>query len=159
MKPAKRTGKTPPIGNVLCAASVLGKWLKFSFYGLVLLAFIEITRATPQIATDSPVGFFTNVAARLLSAEMNLDLNHIQVYPTNQYTPAVHRLLQVTANIFDATSTNYYPSVFRPVFSQDASGNVFIVGYTNLSDDCRPGERSQLPHPWTQPACRGRTWP
>ena len=59
----------------------------------------------------------------------------IEIYPTNQYTPAVNRLLQVTANIYDATTTNFYPSVFRPLFSRDARGfgsNLFISGYTNV---------------------------
>ena len=147
MKLLKRTGKTGRIGNVLCAASAWGKCLKISFCGLVLLAFVETTQATPPIATDSPIGFFTNVAARLLSTEINLDLNHIQVYPTNQYTPAVHRLLQVTANIYDGTSTNYYPSVFRPLFSRDASGSVFITGYTNLSVVADPASDPQFAAP------------
>lgn len=56
------------------------------------------------------------------------------------YTPAVNRLLQLAANIYDA-STNGPPSpqgkinlphVFRPVFENDGFGNVFIVGYTNV---------------------------
>lgn len=105
--------------------------LKVFFGGLMLLAVVETSRATSPISTACPLGFFINVAARLLSTEMNADLNHIQVYPTNQYTPAVHRLLQVTANIYDATTTNSYPTIFRPLFTVDANGNVFISGYTN----------------------------
>jgi hypothetical protein len=35
----------------------------------------------------------------------DLNLNHIQIYPTNQYTPSVDRLLQVMANLYD-TCTN-----------------------------------------------------
>ncbi len=147
MKLSKPAGKTAQIRNVFSAPTVLGKWLKISFCGLVLLASVETAPATPPIAVDNPIGFFTNVAARLLTMEMNLDLNHIQVYPTNQYTPAVHRLLQVTANIFDATTTNYYPSVFRPVFSQDASGSVFITGFTNLSEITDPANDPQFAAP------------
>ena len=60
--------------------------------------------AGPLVNTDSPIGFFTNVANRLLQSQLGLSLNHIQVFPTNQYTPAVHRLLQVTANLYDATT-------------------------------------------------------
>ncbi len=44
----------------------------------------------------------------------NVNLGQIEIYPTNQYTPAVQRLLQVAANVYDATTTNQYPSVFRP---------------------------------------------
>jgi len=58
------------------------------------------------------------------------------------YTPAVHRLLQLAANMYDATTNAYvtygsgppvaYPSVFRPTFAHDSYGNVFINGYTNV---------------------------
>jgi hypothetical protein len=93
---------------------------------------LTVANAAPILNTESPVGFFTNVASRLLSSELNLDLMRIQIYPTNQYTPAVHQLLQVTANIYDATTTNFYPSVFRPLFTRDLAGNVFVTGYTNV---------------------------
>jgi hypothetical protein len=91
--------------------------------------------AGPLVSTQSPIGFFTNVANRLLQSQLNLSLNHIQLYPTNQYTPSVHRLLQVTANVYDAltnrtiTDYPYLPSVFRPVFTND-SGTLYITGYT-----------------------------
>ena len=101
----------------------------------VLTATLTLANAASILNTGSPVGFFTNVASRLLSSELNLNLTWIQVYPTNQYTPSVHRLLQVTANIYDATTTNFYPSVFRPLFSRDADGmgaNVYLSGYTNV---------------------------
>lgn len=48
----------------------------------------------------------------------------IEIYPTNQYTPAVQRLLQVAANIYDASTNRSYdnsgfplPTLFEPVFS------------------------------------------
>jgi hypothetical protein len=100
-----------------------------------MMATLTLANAAPILNTGSPVGFFTNVASRLLSSELNLNLTQIQIYPTNQYTPSVHRLLQVTANIYDATTTNFYPSVFRPLFSRDADGmgtNVYLSGYTNV---------------------------
>jgi hypothetical protein len=88
-----------------------------------------ITPGAPVLNTDNPVCFFTNVASRLLSTELNVNLTRIEIYPTNQYTSSVHRLLQVAANIYDATSTNFYPSRFRPLFTLDPAGNVFICGY------------------------------
>jgi hypothetical protein len=47
------------------------------------------------------------------------------------YTPAVHRLLQLAANLYDATTNGNHnlPHVFRPVFGRDAAGNIFIVSY------------------------------
>jgi len=112
--------------------------------------------------------FFTNVAIRLLAdagytvgapgSTSNLlalgsnyvnnqwipvtNLN-ISIWPTNLYTPSVHRLLQLAANIYDATTnrtdlgvTDYplLPSVFRPLFNerplnQAGQRQVFIIGY------------------------------
>ncbi len=102
--------------------------------------------AGPLISLGAPTDFFTNVATRLLRAEVNLDLTRIQIYPTNQYTPAVHRLLQVTANLYDCTTnrafgqaTNYpfCPSVFRPLFRRIGTGTnsvVVIAGYREVND-------------------------
>ena len=87
-----RLGPAPQSRGLLWI--VLG-WL--SFAGLP-------GHAGPLVTADSPIGFFTNVAARLLQSQLGLSLNHLQLYPTNQYTPSVHRLLQVTANLYDATT-------------------------------------------------------
>jgi len=95
------------------------------------------------VSTENPVGFFTNVASRLLSSELNVDLHHIQIYPTNQYTPAVHRLLQVTANIYDATTNRYnddyphLPTVFRPIFNVEETAletNVYICDFSEVTN-------------------------
>lgn len=48
------------------------------------------------------------------------------------YTPAVNRLLQLAANIYDATTNYPYPSVFRPKFTKDINGDIYINGYTNV---------------------------
>src|SRR5689334_17628989 len=83
-------------------------------------------RADSGLDTSSPIGFFTNLASRLLKSELNLNLSRLQIYPTNQYTPAVHRLLQLTANVYDATTNRYndpyphFPTVFRPQFTNDS---------------------------------------
>src|SRR6185369_6514742 len=81
-------------------------------------------------------GSFTNVAELLLQSQLGLSVMRIQVAPTNEYTPAVHRLLQVAANMNDAgmndpdVGRDPFPSVFRPLFTCSGS-NVFICGYTN----------------------------
>jgi hypothetical protein len=106
------------------------------------MATLTLANAAPILNTGSPVGFFTNVASRLLSSELNLDLMRIQIYPTNQYTPAVHRLLQVAANIYDASTNRYYdnstpltplPTVFQPVFGVE-NGNVYITNFVEVTD-------------------------
>jgi hypothetical protein len=48
------------------------------------------------------------------------------------YSSAVNRLLQLAANMYDATTNSFFPSVFRPLFSTDAAGNLFITSYTNI---------------------------
>ena len=108
-----------------------------------LMATLTTATGQPNLDTSSPLGFFTNVASRLLSAQLKADLTHIQIYPTDQYTPAVHRLLQVTANIYEATSTNSYPTVFRPLFSRNEGGsgsNLFISGFTNVDSVTGPAD-------------------
>ncbi len=60
-------------------------------------------------------------------------INKIPVLVGGQfaYTPAVNRLLQLAANIYDATTNCPYPTVFRPVFT-NILGNVYIAGYESL---------------------------
>jgi hypothetical protein len=120
----------------------------------------------------TPVQFFTNAAIRLLAnagytvGNLNSTSNilvlgsnivngaylpttnlHILIWPTNYYTPSVHRLLQLAANIYDATTnrtfgvataTNGFPSVFRPVFStvpvKQGAGQIAISGYAEVTD-------------------------
>jgi hypothetical protein len=105
------------------------RWL----LGLMLLTSFEATAAS--VSFDPPISFFTNIAARLLKSDIGLDLNRIQIYPTNQYSPAVHRVLQVSANLFDATTNreDSAPSVFRPLFTND-NGTVYICGYEEVTN-------------------------
>jgi hypothetical protein len=106
--------------------------LKLWLCGCWLMVAAMVAMATPMLDAGNPLAFFTNVASRLLASELNRDLTQIQIYPTNQYTPAVHRLLQVAANVYEATTTNYYPSVFRPIFwvtNENGCPTVYINGY------------------------------
>ena len=93
-----------------------------------------------------PNDFFSNATYRLLAdAGYNFRNTNIPIYLTNFYTPSVHRLLQVAANLYDATTNTFVPagtnllalpSVFRPIFRKDAgNGEVYIVGYVKLVDD------------------------
>src|SRR5579859_7766493 len=144
---------TSPDGQSRLNQKTWGHFLPDCFKFLLCLCALmaTFTKATGQSNLDTtyPLGFFTNVASRLLSARMNIDLSHFQIYPTNQYTPAVHRMFQLAANIYEATSTNSYPSVFRPLFSRDAGGfgsNLFISGFTNVDSVTGPTD-SQLTLP------------
>jgi hypothetical protein len=136
----------------------------------IVICWLTITgtdaRARPLVGTDTPLGFFTNVASRLLQSQLGLSLNQIQVYPTNQYTPSVHRLLQVAANLYDATTNRattgypYLPSVFRPIFAnQMAPGGgqvIYIGGYAEVTDADTPSLvfNSAPPHDLSDPSDR-----
>ena len=138
----------------------------------------------PNMATNfipwNPAQFFTNAAIRLLanagyavgpanSATNLLLLSsnyvngtyvyitnlHIPLWPTNYYTPSVQRLLQLAANMYDATTvrpfgqatatTNGFPSVFRPLFSigSPRNPNVSIIGFAEVTNASvlLPGQR------------------
>ncbi len=120
---------------------------------LIAVLLVAPVRAASPLNPADPIGFFTNLASRLLKMEMNLELNHLQIYPTNQYTPAVHRLLQVSANIYEATTNRFnddyphLPTLFRPRFANE-NGTVFITGYVEESNSAFLGNRlSDLFHP------------
>ena len=119
----------------------------------VWLWLVSPAAAAPAFDTTTPASFFTNVANQVLRSQTAgwaaqnfagytntygvtttgpFGITNIPVWVNGSfvYSPAIQRLLQVTANIYDATSTNPYPSVFRPGFYRDpATGNVFINGY------------------------------
>ncbi len=102
---------------------------QFPVIWLAMMACSFLARAAlPSL--DPPEHFFTNIADRLLQQQLGVRLGEIQVAPANQYDTAVHRLFQVTANIYDATSTNEFPAVFRPLFETRSNG-VFLAGFTN----------------------------
>lgn len=89
---------------------------------------------------DNPVFsniFGTNVVA-LQFTNTTLKLTNIMLRPYNRYTPEVHRVLQLTANIYDATSSNMFsavsgpplPAVYRPTIGYvAATDTVYIDGY------------------------------
>ena len=120
----------------------------------VVVAGME-TNLYPWTALD----FFTNAANRLLTnytadwlaansnayvatfgTNVAFGVTHIPVLVSNRfvYTPAVNRLLQLAANIYDASTNNTaalgknYPSVFRPVFTR-TNNDIYITGYSEVS--------------------------
>ena len=120
--------KTPTLNNL--RFSRLMSW-NYLWLGCLLATALPTAIAGPKLVADSPIGFFTNCASRLLSSQLNLNLTQIQVYPTNQYTPSVHRLLQVTAILFESTTSNLYPCIYRPYFTAQGT-NIFISGYEEV---------------------------
>jgi hypothetical protein len=99
---------------------------------MAALALLAQVTSVPAALTgrESSEQFFATVADRLLRQQFGFASTNIPIAPTNAYTPGVHRLLQVTANLHDVTRTNLFPSVFRPLFTSNAAG-VSITCYTN----------------------------
>jgi hypothetical protein len=109
------------------------------------------------------VDFFTNAAIRLLTSAgyavganpapfaawtnilaVNSGVTNIQimVYPTNFYTPSVHRMFQLAANIYDATTDRTlgrpapaFPTIFKPLFVSRSGGNtIYLVGFQEVTN-------------------------
>ena len=89
-------------------------------------------------AAQGSVRFFTNAAARLFNFQANdfsfASILSVPIAPSNYYSAAIHRIFQESANIYDATRSDRFPSVFRPLFSTNLIAgvtNVFVTGFTN----------------------------
>jgi hypothetical protein len=100
-----------------------------------------------QFINWTPEAFFHVTADRLLRDHRifinnnpltPLSVTNLPVYPTNYYTPAVHRILQMTLNIYDTTTNQgprypYYPTALKPIFANENNGEfVKIVRYERV---------------------------
>lgn len=104
--------------------------------GFMLFLLLLLLAMTPNCLRAEPLpadalGFFTNLNSRLLRADLGLTGSEIQIHPTNQYTPAVHRWLQVTANLWESTTDapDNLPTAFQPLF-RVTNQTVYLVGHT-----------------------------
>ncbi|MCI0536297.1 MAG: hypothetical protein L0Z50_13840, partial [Verrucomicrobiales bacterium] len=85
----------------------------------------------------------------------DISVTNIQIFPpttarqhsqweTNvEYTASLHRVLQVAANIYDATTSRRigvgtnameYPTVFRPLFWRGSEGEILIAGFAEVTN-------------------------
>lgn len=87
-----------------------------------------------------------------ISNNATLSVTNIPLFPASYYSPEVHRILQLSANIYDATTTNAaspaYPTLFRPVFAFNSNGwpntdIIRIMGYITNGTDAN--ELTNLP--------------
>src|SRR5207248_2225412 len=113
--------------------------------GRVNLNYDNINNVARNFVDWEPLTFFTNVGHILFLSQSNslwrqigitnFGITNIPVYPTNLYLPFVHRLLQVAANIYDATTNDPLPSVFLPIVKTNKNANgvvsARVAGYTN----------------------------
>ncbi len=138
--------KSPILRSLFAKAA---RQIAFLTLGLWLAIMSGSASARTTLNPNDPLGFFTTLADKMLRNTFSFGVTNIPVYINGQfvYTPAVNRVLQLAANIYDASTNSFYPDVFRPVFEHDASGNVFIVGYTNLSSASGPNTVNGLTDP------------
>jgi hypothetical protein len=110
---------------------------------------------TTQWRNSNPTNFATTfywvtnfnsiIASQWTTNYLPFGITNIPVLISNRfvYSSAVNRLLQLAANMYDATTNNTfrlgnnYPSVFRPTFwvtNEFGYKNVYINGYEDVSD-------------------------
>jgi hypothetical protein len=109
-----------------------------TYYGLIY---------TNQITVD-PFGQITGLTNAPYFGVTNqipaFGISNIPVYFNGQfvYSPAVQRVLQLAANIYDASTNSFYPSVFRPTFwatNESGNRNIYINGYECVSQYAAQG--------------------
>jgi len=72
---------------------------------LVQLFFCSSDKSgTAATLHGGPITVFTNVAAHLLRAQLNLELDRIQLYPTMNTVRLSIVSLQIAANLYDSTT-------------------------------------------------------
>jgi hypothetical protein len=149
--------------------------MNLNFRNVDTNGYVVPNMVTNFLPWNNPAQFFTNAAIRLLvdagytvgapSSTSNLlivssnNVNgrwlaitnlHIPIWPTNLYTPSVQRILQLAANLYDATTNRAdllaaypnLPTIFRPVFTDTRGGRgnqgqVSVTGYSELTNDTR----------------------
>ena len=109
-----------------------------------LVVVFGATARTPLNPND-PLGFFSTLADKMLRNTFSFGVTNIPVYVNGQfvYSPAVNRVLQLAANVYDASTNSFYPDVFRPTFlvtSENGSTNVYIDGYLLASTVTGPSD-------------------
>jgi hypothetical protein len=94
--------------------------------------------ASASVDHETATQFFMRVGDHLLRSQLNLTLTNLSIHPANHYSGDVHRILQVTANLYDSMNSREEshpccPTVFRPLFGTE-NGSNFIRGYVELTD-------------------------
>ena len=121
-----------------------------TYYGITGNAanFYHTNFVTGFISTNDPTAYgLTNLPFFGMVNEVpGFGVGNIPVLISNKfiYSPSINRLLQLAANIYDASGNNAvvaggvdYPHVFRPQFlvkdNGDGTKNVFIIGYQEVT--------------------------
>ncbi len=119
-------------------ATNLVSWTPITFFTNVVDRLFAGTR-TPMYSVAANGQTITNFIIGDTLVHPTFCVTNIELYPTNEYTSTIQRLLQVAVNLYDATTNRpattqpYLPTVFRPLFGYDGT-NIFISGYTEVTN-------------------------
>lgn len=108
--------------------------------------FYDLTNGLVPIFFNSNKQQFVYLEQLGTNIVRNLGATNIPVYPTNFYNPAIHRMLQLAANLYEPSTNRlapfrntvpynhagYLPTVYRPVFARKGV-TVVVQGY--VEDD------------------------
>ena len=138
----------PFVTNTLTYPPASTNFMPWTPLGFFTNAADRMLRAyTTQWRNSNPTNFaaefyaatgFTNlIASQWTNNYLSFGITNIPVLMSNQfvYSPAVNRLLQLAANLYDASTNSFYPSVFRPTFwvtNEYGYKNVYINGYQQV---------------------------
>ena len=108
-----------------------------TYYGLnVGTNDFNYVNAQGNLAVYDPTGFgLTNIPFYGMTNQLpSFGINDIPVWVNGRfvYSSSVNRVLQLAANLFEATTNEFFPIVYRPIFEYQNQTNVFITDYTNL---------------------------
>ena len=104
-----------------------------TYYGIATNYYFTFTNSFGDVTlvTNDPNGLgLTNIPFYGMTNEIPVfGVRNVPVLVNGRfvYSPAVNRVLQLAANIYDATTNSFYPHVFRPTFDV-----VLTNGYTNV---------------------------
>ncbi len=94
--------------------------------------------ASNDIRFDARIGLLNGRTIPIYVGGSPNTFTNVPAGPTNPplYLPRIHQILQIAANIFEATRQDQaggrYPTVFHPTFAQDTAKNVFVTGYEEI---------------------------
>ena len=122
----------PPLG-----ATNFVPWTPTQFFETAANRLLVAARKTNVVVAGGRA--YTNFYIGDALVRPRMSLTNILLYPYNEYSPELHRLLQLAVNLYDATTNRadtgypYLPTVFRPLIGTD-KGNIFIKGYEEVTN-------------------------
>jgi len=116
----------------------LAEWTPVDFFLTTAERLFEAARVTNWVQNASGEAVLTYLIGDTV-VRSNFSVTNIMLWPTNEYTPTIHRLLQVAVNLYDATTNRaltpypYLPTVLKPMFRVEGT-NLFVAGYREVTN-------------------------